>query len=240
VISGITWSLEVEIQFYALVPVLACVFAIRRAAWRRMLLAGALLISGICSLPLLYTPAQLSILYYFNFFLAGLWLCDLYTTRGNTWEKSDWRWDVVAAFGWPLLWMPFRSVSHVLSPLLIIILCISTFRGTISRKVFSSPWLTQIGGMCYTIYLYHWLAMSSLARLTRSFHLGSNFVVYFLLQCVMILPFILLVSVAFYLLIERPCMNKDWPGELWARLSSLRSRRPNASKAKNQTARDQA
>ena len=213
-ISGIMWSLEVEIQFYILAPVLASVFLIRNPVWRRSLLIAAILLSGVLSIPLAYTPAQLSILYYLNFFLAGILLCDLYITRDISWEHPNGAWDLISLGGWPLVWIPLRSTSHVFAPLLIALLYVAAFRGRLSTRLFSNPVLTTVGGMCYSIYLYHWLVMSSAAKLTSRFHIGGSFVAYFLLQCVLLLPCVLLVSTIFYVLIERPCMDKDWPRKL--------------------------
>ena len=115
-LSGILWSLEVEIQFYILAPLLALLLTIHNVLWRRGLLIGLILVSGWASLTLVYTPAQLSLLYYLNFFLAGILLCDLYTTRGSTWDRTRWGWDALALCLWPFVWMPFRSVSHVVAP----------------------------------------------------------------------------------------------------------------------------
>ena len=99
---------------------------------------------------------------------------------------------------------------------LIVVIYVTAFRGTLSKKLFSQPLLTSIGGMCYTIYLYHWMAMSFTAKFTQRFHLGDNFLVYFALQCAMVLPVILLISTFVFVLIERPCMDKRWPWKLWA------------------------
>jgi hypothetical protein len=50
----------------------------------------------------------------------------------------------------------------------------------------------------------------------------------FLVQTVLILPCILAFSVAYFVLIERPCMDPAWPQKLRAALSR-NSRRPEAA-----------
>lgn len=219
-LSGILWSLEVEIQFYILAPLLALLLTLREVRWRRTCLVVLIVGAGWASVPLIYTPAQLSLLYYVNFFLAGILLCDLYTTRGTSWHSTNHQWDLVALCGWPLVWAPLPSVSHVLSPLLIVVLYIAAFRGTVCKRLFANPVLATIGGMCYTIYLYHWLTMSLVARYTQHFHVGGNFIAYFALQSLLILPVILAVSTVFFVLIERPCMDKRWPWKLAAASAS--------------------
>jgi hypothetical protein len=41
------------------------------------------------------------------------------------------------------------------------------------------------------------------------------------LQSCLILPVVLLFCGTFFILIERPCMHRDWPKTLWQRTQSL-------------------
>jgi len=72
--------------------------------------------------------------------------------------------------------------------------------------------------MCYTIYLYHFVLISVCGRLTKPLHIGSSFMAYFALQMLLILPVVLIVCTILYLLVERPCMDRNWPWKLVARL----------------------
>ncbi len=216
-ISGVVWSLEVEIQFYLIAPVLVLVLNIKSMYWRRALLTLAILTTGFASEGLIYRPAQLSLLYYINFFLAGILFCDIYSISGRFWKPAL-AWDVVSAAAWPLVWILGRSTSHVLMPCLMVILCITAFRGKLTRAVLGTGAITIIGGMCYSIYLYHWQALAVIFRLSRSLHIGNGFLSYLTLQCLIIFPFIIAVSTIFFVLIERPCMDKAWPVKLWGRL----------------------
>jgi peptidoglycan/LPS O-acetylase OafA/YrhL len=75
-INFVTWSLEVEIQFYLLAPLIAGVFLIRNSAWRRPLLLAGVIVPGI--LQMHAGPfQQLTIVFYIQYFLAGYLLCDL-------------------------------------------------------------------------------------------------------------------------------------------------------------------
>jgi peptidoglycan/LPS O-acetylase OafA/YrhL len=215
-INGVAWSLEVEIQFYLLVPLLSCLFAIRMPGMRRGVMMVLMLVWAVLTIRLAQTPLQPSILYYLPFFLAGFVLCDLYVTR-REWKRSL-RYDAIALCGWPLVWYLGSTAGHVLFPFVIIALCLAAFRGRLCSAFFTNRVITDIGGMCYSLYLFHFLVISAVGRVTKPWHLGQNFWVYFLLQAILILPIVLITCGSYYRLIERPCMDKEWPSRLWARL----------------------
>jgi peptidoglycan/LPS O-acetylase OafA/YrhL len=224
-INGVAWSLEVEIQFYLLVPLLACFFAIRRAEIRRGVIIALMFVWSLLTIRLAQTPFQASVLYYLPFFLAGFVLCDLYLTR-QQWKRSL-RYDVIALFGWPLAWYLGSTAGHVLFPFVIIALYYAAFRGRLCSAFFSNRIITDIGGMCYSLYLFHFLLISALGRLTKPWHFGQNFWAYYLLQAILILPVVLMVCGGYYLLIERPCMDRNWPNKL--RTYLLGGQRPSPS-----------
>jgi peptidoglycan/LPS O-acetylase OafA/YrhL len=68
-----------------------------------------------------------------------------------------------------------RNTGHVLLPLLIVVLYLSAFRGRISSAIFSHPVITNIGGMCYSIYLFHFMIIYGVKHLTAPLHFGDNF-----------------------------------------------------------------
>jgi peptidoglycan/LPS O-acetylase OafA/YrhL len=120
-----------------------------------------------------------------------------------------------------------RAVSHVVLPFLIVFLYLAAFRGRILAAVFGHPLITNIGGMCYSIYLFHFVLIYGVKHVTASLHVGGNFWVYYVLQAFLILPVVMLFCGAFFLLIERPCMDRDWPKKLklqWQSFTPLRAR----------------
>jgi hypothetical protein len=140
-VNPVAWSLEIEVQFYVLVPLLSLMFSIGDARLRRIAILLGMLITSLLSIPL-YRSMHLhySILYYCPFFLAGFLLCDRYLTRGE-WRTS-FIWDAAICL-WPFVWLMSRNVGHVLLPLLIVVLYLSAFRGRISSAIFSHPVINQ-------------------------------------------------------------------------------------------------
>jgi hypothetical protein len=107
-----------------------------------------------------------------------------------------------------------RNVGHVLLPFLLVVLYLSAFRGRISSAIFSHPVITTIG------YLFHLLIIYT-KHLTAPIHFGENFWFYFILQSCFIVPVVLLFCGISFVLIERPCMDREWPRKLWHQAQTL-------------------
>jgi peptidoglycan/LPS O-acetylase OafA/YrhL len=216
-INGVAWSLEVEIQFYCFAPLLASIFALRRRVVRVVILGG--LIVGWSLLTASLSP-QPSLLYYGPFFLAGFVVAELYLF--SKWTERSLFWDLTL-FGWPIVWLIGRSAGQIVLPLLLVFLVYGAMQARIISRALSSRWCTNIGGMCYSIYLFHGLLISGVGRVTKPLHFGSSFTLYFLLQALLILPIVVLVCAAFFILVERPCMDKEWPRKLLSRIRRMYS-----------------
>jgi hypothetical protein len=63
--------------------------------------------------------------------------------------------------------------------------------------------------------------LSTGLRLTERFLLRSNFWLSALLQMALLLPPMFLLCTAYFVLVERPCMDPAWPHKLALRLSAL-------------------
>ena len=243
----ISWSLEIEIQFYLLVPLLASVFAIRNALARRAVLIVAIAVgaayaaharlAGSEDVPLggplqhgKWLGTEVA------FFFAGMLITDLWTTREErTGERSSrYAWDALwlVGFGavlasYRLLEWPAPTGAALAMVALIgglVLLALGAFRGRVVRAALSNPVVTAIGGACYTIYLLHFLVISMVGRFIAP-HVPSTFEAMVLLAA---LPFAAVVTVlclCAFPFIERPFMFSDWPRIVWTALRS-RSVRP--------------
>ena len=241
-INGVTWSLEIEVQFYILAPLMCAVYFIRNKTLRRALMLGAMAVSALSSQLLLSASslAMLSIFGYVDYFLAGLLLADIYVLNWKGRVKSSLAADlvgVVAAAGLlaTLLTSPTMSVDarnepglhwSVLAPFLVFVFYACVFRGRWLNALMTNRWAAVTGGMCYSFYLYHSLvigAMFSKATL-RFFSPSMPFAVNFAVQCALILPVVGMVCIFFYLLFEQPFMRKGLQRRALALLSGVRVR----------------
>jgi peptidoglycan/LPS O-acetylase OafA/YrhL len=232
VINGVTWSLEVEIQFYILAPLIALLFRISNASTRRSIFLVLIAVCGI--LQLLFranaTVAALTIVFYIQYFLAGMLLTDLYLiVRPHS--RIRWEWDLVSLCGWPVVFLVSRNFLwfHAILPFLIMLLYIAAFQGVIFRRLFSNYWIAIIGGMCYSIYLWHFFTIGVFFKLTRHLIVFHDFLLNFGVQVVALGIPIAVVSLLAYVLVERPCMDPAWPRKLW---NLLTGRRPVQTLAK--------
>lgn len=223
-INPVAWTLEMEVQFYLLVPLLAGIFRIRPAWFRRALLLGA-----CASLQLWVvffaarrigpeSPFWASVFWLLQYFLAGMLLSDLYVTEMPNWRFSL-RWDFVSGIAWFFVLFHDSPTVYLLEPLLIGIAFLGAFRGILLRNALSVRWVAIVGGMCYTIYLWHLFIIAAVFKASRRITISHDLLANFLLQCMIILPCILAFSVFYFVLIERPCMDPTWPRKL---LLSLR------------------
>jgi peptidoglycan/LPS O-acetylase OafA/YrhL len=238
VLNNVAWSLEVEIQFYLLAPLLAGLFAIRPPSLRRAVIVAIAL--AATALQWAYVVpgmrSYLTILRFLQFFLVGYLLADVYLSSDPDAPRS-FAWDLVSVAGWPLLfWMwsergpmlpglpaPRESLLAALAfPVLAFFLYRAAFRGRITNVLITNPWVATIGGMCYSIYLLHNPALGMILSATRGIAPFHSYAPDLLLQLAIAAPLVLVPSAVFFALIEKPCMHKDWPRRLVTWVQSLR------------------
>jgi peptidoglycan/LPS O-acetylase OafA/YrhL len=229
-IDGPTWSLEIEVQFYALMPLLALLFKIRDPATRRLsLLPIAMVAVGWQALvPIGMGPLSATLLHYLQFFLAGLLLADLFVTEWSERPRTHPRWDLAALASIGLLFTASIApknlmVQSIVLPAAAMGMILGGLRGPLTRRILTNRWIVTVGGMCYSIYLLHYPVLLILGRWMKSW-VGIGGGVGILVQLLVCVPVLLALSVAFFVLVERPCMEPDWPSRLGAALRRLPSR----------------
>lgn len=238
IINNVAWSLEIEVQFYMLVPILSWVFAVKKTLYRRGLIVGLSL--AVIVFRLMFIPEEsrlhLTILAYLHFFLVGFLLSDVFIVNWKESPGKDIRWDLVSFLGWTglfLLWnlpnesrtLPWMSNQPVLPtllfPLIAFLLYVATFRGRYTNRVLTNPWITTIGGMCYTIYLFHNKLLGVIISVSEDLVVSSSYTLNVLVQAVVVIPPMLAMCALYFVLVEKPCMRRDWPQRLMARLKSV-------------------
>ena len=216
--NGVAWSLEIEVQFYLLVPLLTLLFAIRRQWLRRSVFVGSILaIQGAQVLWIgLTVRGSLSILAFLQFFLAGFLLADIFLCDWKESPQPQPWWDCVTVAGWPLLltFLRFDWFTDWVFPFAVLLLYCAAFKGWIGRRLFSNRWITLIGGMCYSIYLIHYEVISAVGRITKNIGAGRPYWIYLPIQLLLVGLPIVFVCGLYFALLERPCMRRDWPQRL--------------------------
>ena len=218
-INNVAWSLEIEVQFYILAPLLAYVFAVRSAFWRRSILVSAMAAFGLLAnfqlLP--HGPAHLryTLLSFLQYFLAGFLVADLYETGAL--RRRGFLWDFIALTGaaglvYGIGWQWSRTYWVLSFPILL--MWIGGFRGRIANWFFTRRPIAVIGGMCYTTYLWHNLLLSwsgglFAAATPRSWPLAAQV----LFANVITLPVLVAACAVLFYFTEKPFMGNRIP--LW-------------------------
>ncbi|MFX0556529.1 acyltransferase family protein [Maribacter sp. CXY002] len=215
------WSLEVEIQFYVLAPILAFVFAVKSKTIRRSSIILMAIAFSIYSI--FYVLPFLSIIKFFQYFLVGFLLADLYVSRQFLFKKT--KYDVfIGAFLFVFIWLfethDFNTIIAQCAWEVIRLMGIFfLFYYVIFHKCLkflAYPLVTNIGGMCYSIYMLHSPIIYVFGKYIVMFTFSKYALVNFSIYLVLLVTMILAISSVFYLFIERPCMERDWHKKLYS------------------------
>lgn len=218
-LNSVAWTLEIEVQFYVLVPALALLFCAGRTTIRRtriVVFAGLATACHVLGLVTAYTFLGSSIQY----FLLGWLLADIYVADWAEEPRPGRPGDVIgllalAALVVGLAFAP-TPVEGALAPWLVFATGYAAFRGIALRRMLSNRWIATIGGMCYSIYLIHYALFIFVSRFLRPLDAIPTPVA-LVAACVVLTPLALAVSALFFVLVERPCMDPAWPERVRAR-----------------------
>ncbi len=224
-INMVTWSLEIEVQFYLLAPLFAHVFLISSAHTRRATLVGAIVASSV--LVELARRAghepPLSIITQIPYFAAGFLLADLYAVDWNASPTTHWAWDLVAVPAWialPFVGTAGLPMTDLAIASVLFVAFVSSFRSVATRAFLGWTPVRLLGGMCYSIYLFHYLLVMIAWRFVFAADLfgashasgarWSDTLGYGALCFALLFP----VFLGYYLTVEHPFMHNTW----WKRL----------------------
>ena len=215
-INSVAWSLEIEIQFYILAPLLSLIFTIKNKYKRR---CAILTLSIIFSVLTHYSNFSfVSILDYLQFFLIGFLLVDLYLTVKTEKTNSALR-NIFTLASLLLIFcfnihdfsLLYQKILWDISVLFLILILYYNVLIHKSLPILSQKIITNIGGMCYSIYLLHFAVISFFGNPLMQFSFSNNQLINSCIYTFILSLAILIVSTLFYLLIEQPSMDKNWP-----------------------------
>jgi peptidoglycan/LPS O-acetylase OafA/YrhL len=227
-INPVTWSLEAEVQFYIFAPLLASLFFIRKKIHRRLILVG--IIVAWTMMRSFFHPVFVtcrldgSALYHICLFLLGFLFADVFLTDLKKIPKNYY-WDAVCVLSiigiYQFAWKHLYPFQHLLFLASIFLFFVSVFKSVFWNRFFTSKLITTIGGMCYSLYLLHYPLIVFLLPYTLKIQLFDDIRWNLLVQMVILIPLIIVLVSLFFLAIERPCMRKDWPQQLYTKIKRL-------------------
>lgn len=214
-LNAVAWSLEIEIQFYILMPLLAKVFLIKNATKRRITIVSFAFLFLV--LDFFESMPFISIINYVEYFLIGFLLADFYICHKNRIEKIAFSKSIALLFFgtiWLIeLWEPSSMMSKMISETIQLISIFIFYYLVIiqgSIKLLAMPIITNIGGMCYTIYLLHFPLISLFGNPLMEISFSSNSLVNTMTYVFILITIVMVISSTYFLIIERPCMDKNW------------------------------
>lgn len=214
-INPVAWTLEIEIQFYIVLPLLAKLFTIKKTIIRRSILLLIMFTSGVVyesnSNFLINAHLQYSILPYLPVFTLGMLLADLYFTYQEKLRGKNYVFDITGIIGFLIVVYFARSVEwyrQCIEYAGYSVLFISIFKGKILNTFFTNRYMMAIGMMCYSIYLIHYALIYFISEKITAYFLVYNYYYNLLIQGVLELPIVLVFCSVFYLLIEKPLAKK--------------------------------
>jgi peptidoglycan/LPS O-acetylase OafA/YrhL len=223
-INFVTWSLEVEIQFYLLAPLLGQIYTVRDTTIRRTVLVVLILAGGTLSLYIGGHPTSVlhgTILNYLHYFLTGFLLADLIEGHQQQPYRSI-AWDAVSVVVWPIVFfLPRAGATMAWLPFLVLPVYLAAFYGPGSNWFFRRPFVALGGGMCYSFYLMHMLIISVVFKATRHLAVFQDLLLNYVIQLLTLGTAIALLGTLYFVLVERPCMDPQWPQKLWRKVSGV-------------------
>jgi peptidoglycan/LPS O-acetylase OafA/YrhL len=216
----VNWSLEVEVQFYIVLPLLAKIFAVRKVAIRRALLLFMTVLAAVLSTHV----SDRNLLRYLHYFLVGFLLTDFYVVNWNREQTRLAKWDLIGIASWFMLLavLMLHKCIEYFSPICILLAYLSTFRGQFLNWLFTRPALVVVGGMCYTIYLYHFPIIMHLGKHAIRHMVAHTYEVIVITGTAALLPAILTICACLFVLTEKPFMQRDWTTRILSKLHEFR------------------
>ncbi len=230
-IDPVTWSLEVEVRFYLIAPLVFLALFRMPPTARRWTLAAVAVAWAVWAAPLdtWAGAGEASLAAQAGWFLAGMFVADAETSPTDAARGSPLIWDIAATAAAAAIWFlvqregiaawdgAARAAGTFLGPTCVAVFFLGVLRGDLWRGALSNRWISVVGGMCYSIYLWHFPLMR-LVQARLGWTLTGDFLVDYAKQAAVLVPSAVVAGAAMFVVTEKPFMRRDWPRRLVALL----------------------
>jgi peptidoglycan/LPS O-acetylase OafA/YrhL len=218
------WTLEVEVQFYLIAPLICQLYLLKKDVQARRLVfsavfLAALVLAFVCRPEVVGGNWHFSIFRFAVFFVVGSGFALFRADLGSLVRAfPPWLAAAVPWFGLALLLLPdafwpgsrgdnVRTLCQVAAVALLFV-GVQVERSAL-RRICLGGWPRLLGAACYSLYLTHLQVLHVGAWALSQIVSSESLLLAFLVDAVILLPVALGIGLAFYVLIERPFMHGD-------------------------------
>lgn len=201
----VAWSLEVEVQFYIIAPLLCTIYLIQ-SKYLRWLIFLAVIISGAIYN---YQWIMGTVLKFICFFASGMLLTDLYYNKEKFLRSSKACFLTGIICLLIIVFVPTLTsyTGYWIKIAAFIVFFYIVLTNEPMKKIFSNKYVTLIGGMCYSIYLLHFGILSASGKLLQSSGLTLGNYALIPVYYIVFSAAILILSAVYFLFVEKPFMK---------------------------------
>lgn len=206
-VMPVAWTLEVEVQFYIIAPLIFLIYKIRNG-WMRLFVY-----SSFITLSMLYAfvmgQGVGNVFTFLFYFLGGVLLADAYVNNLRLLKNNVAVY--VAGIVALLLFLFFKAGNsgtlHLVKYVAMLLLFHCVLINTHLQHMFSAKFLVVVGGMCYSVYLLHFAVLSAAGYAFLKTGQRLNNLAYVPGYIILFVTTILAASALYFLLVEKPFMQ---------------------------------